>query len=87
MAAAIRRDSLTKGTSVFPKLGPLTEESGTWLYPLPENSPAVDAGLCVAGITTDQRGVTRPQGNGCDIGAYEWQLHYIYLPLALNNYQ
>jgi hypothetical protein len=36
------------------------------------DSPAIDAadiGDCTA---TDQRGVSRPQGTGCDIGAYEY---------------
>jgi len=35
---------------------------------------------------TDQRGVSRPQGDGCDIGAYEYQVvnYYIYLPLVLS---
>jgi uncharacterized repeat protein (TIGR01451 family)/CSLREA domain-containing protein len=43
---------------------------------LQPGSPAIDAipsGVngCGTTITTDQRGVTRPQGSGCDIGAYE----------------
>ncbi len=40
-----------------------------------DNSPAIDGGDCVdldgATVTTDQRGVSRPQGTTCDIGAYE----------------
>jgi uncharacterized repeat protein (TIGR01451 family) len=34
-------------------------------------SPAIDAGTCSGAPPTDQRGVTRPQGVTCDIGAYE----------------
>ncbi|HUW12676.1 MAG TPA: choice-of-anchor Q domain-containing protein [Anaerolineae bacterium] len=28
----------------------------------------------------DQRGVSRPQGAGCDIGAYEFSGHISFLP-------
>ena len=41
---------------------------------LPAGSPAIDAiPTSTPGCagTTDQRGIARPQGNGCDIGAYE----------------
>jgi hypothetical protein len=38
-------------------------------------SPALDEGLCVTpsatAVSVDQRGVQRPQGDGCDIGAHE----------------
>jgi CSLREA domain-containing protein len=34
-------------------------------------SPAIDAGASDGCPRDDQRGVTRPQGAGCDIGAYE----------------
>jgi len=55
-----------------PLLGPLTGSGGTLVHPLLDGSPAIDEGLCLPGVTTvDQRGVTRPQGDGCDIGAYE----------------
>lgn len=37
---------------------------------LPAGSPAINAGSCV--VATDQRGVARPQGGGCDIGAFEF---------------
>lgn len=48
-------------------------------------SPAVDAGSCSAGaVGEDQRGVLRPQGRSCDIGAYEFvpvHLQFYWLPL------
>ncbi len=34
-------------------------------------SPVIDAAACEAGVPTDQRGISRPQGPGCDIGAVE----------------
>jgi len=53
-----------------PVLGPLANNGGpTKTHALLPGSPAIDAGAaCPA---TDQRGVTRPQGGACDIGAYE----------------
>ncbi len=41
--------------------------------PISSGSPALDAGNDTACPSTDQRGVTRPQGSHCDIGAYEYQ--------------
>jgi hypothetical protein len=35
------------------------------------NSPLIDAGVTVSSITTDIRGISRPQGAYPDIGAYE----------------
>lgn len=58
-------------TGQDPLLGPLQDNGGlTDTHALPPGSPAVDAGAgsCPA---TDQRGTDRPQGLGCDIGAYE----------------
>ncbi|WP_316756034.1 choice-of-anchor Q domain-containing protein [Streptomyces herbicida] len=51
-------------------LGPLADNGGpTDTHALLPGSPALDAAaLCPA---TDQRGVPRPQGAACDIGAYE----------------
>jgi len=46
----------------------------TQTHALLQDSPAIDAGSCEAAesdIETDQRGVARPQGEACDIGAYE----------------
>jgi predicted outer membrane repeat protein len=51
-------------------LGPLADNGGpTDTEAVLPGSPALDAGAgCAA---TDQRGVTRPRGSACDIGAYE----------------
>jgi hypothetical protein len=48
----------------------------TWTIALLSGSPAIDrippgTNGCGTTITTDQRGVARPHGGGCDIGAYE----------------
>lgn len=49
---------------------------GTYTYALLPGSPAIDAGdpaACAAALVDshDQRGVVRPQGAACDIGAFE----------------
>ncbi|MEZ4660463.1 MAG: choice-of-anchor Q domain-containing protein [Caldilineaceae bacterium] len=53
-----------------PKLGPLQNNGGpTPTHALLPGSPAIDAAAnCPA---TDQRGLARPQGAACDIGAFE----------------
>ncbi|MGH3265348.1 MAG: choice-of-anchor Q domain-containing protein, partial [Trebonia sp.] len=62
-------------SSANPQLGPLANNGGpTQTMALPAASPAVDAiPASTSGCTgtTDQRGTARPQGAGCDIGAYE----------------
>nr|BBJ47930.1 hypothetical protein SAVMC3_05590 [Streptomyces avermitilis] len=52
-------------------MGPLADNGGpTDTTALLPGSPALDAADgCPA---TDQRGVARPQGTACDIGAYEY---------------
>ena len=53
-------------------LGPLTEESRTWVHPLLPGSPLIDSGVPEHGcLTSDQRGSSRPNGSNCDVGAYE----------------
>ncbi|HLB38251.1 MAG TPA: choice-of-anchor Q domain-containing protein [Gemmatimonadales bacterium] len=53
-----------------PLLGALADNGGpTRTVALLSGSPAIDAGSCVQ--ATDQRGMVRPQGSACDIGAYE----------------
>lgn len=63
---------------INPQIGPLTDNTGpTKTHALLPGSPAIDAGSCfgvdgMTPITTDQRGIARPQGAGCDIGAVEY---------------
>ena len=56
-----------------PNLGALADNGGpTQTMALPQGSPAVNfvpSNACP--LTTDQRGVARPQGSACDAGAYE----------------
>jgi len=59
-------------SGVAPLLGPLANNGGpTDTHALLAGSPAIDAGNNATCLATDQRGVTRPQGPACDIGAFE----------------
>jgi hypothetical protein len=56
-------------------LSPLADNGGpTQTHALPACSPAVNLDKTCGGgtITTDQRGVSRPSGAGCDAGAFEF---------------
>jgi uncharacterized repeat protein (TIGR01451 family)/CSLREA domain-containing protein len=54
------------------KLGALQDNGGeTWTHALLSGSVAIDAGKDTTCPAMDQRGVTRPQGSHCDVGAYE----------------
>ena len=72
----------------LPLLGPLQYNGGaTPTHALASNSPAIGNGdndLCPL---VDQRGVVRPQGLGCDIGAYEFNgsatRFKVFLPLVI----
>ena len=61
-------------SSVNPLLGALGDYGGdTQILPLLPGSPAINAGTNTGCPATDQRGIARPQGTACDIGAYESQ--------------
>jgi len=54
------------------ELEPLAANDGsTQTHALAPDSPALDAGNSETCPPTDQRGVGRPRGSACDIGAYE----------------
>ena len=62
----------TSNIDADPKLGPLADNGGpTQTCALLEGSSAIDSGTDTGAPSTDQRGVSRPQGLGYDIGAYE----------------
>jgi CSLREA domain-containing protein len=53
----------------------INEPGATATHALLEGSPAINTGTCSdpaeVAVTVDQRGVSRPQGGVCDIGAFE----------------
>lgn len=54
------------------RLGPLADYGGpTLTMALPAGSPAINAAASAFCPPTDQRGIARPYGAGCDIGAFE----------------
>ena len=74
----VQDGSCSAGLSGDPTLGALADNGGpTQTMALLTGSPAIDAGLdsvCAAAPVNnkDQRGVTRPKGTHCDIGAFEY---------------
>jgi hypothetical protein len=66
----------TDQSETNPQLGPLQNNGGpTMTIALGRGSPALDKVPAAAANcpSTDQRGVPRPQGSACDIGAFELQ--------------
>jgi hypothetical protein len=60
-------------SGVDPLLGPLADNGGpTQTHALQRPSAAIDAAVECPPPATDQRGVSRPQGAACDIGAFEF---------------
>jgi hypothetical protein len=59
---------------IDPELDLLDRNGGlTATHTLLSGSPAIDAGTAEGCPATDQRGVSRPQGEACDIGSFERQ--------------
>jgi hypothetical protein len=73
--------SCSPAISGDPLLGPLAGNGGaTHTHALLPGSPAIDAGNDGTCLATDQRGIPRPHGEACDIGAFESQ-GFIFLPV------
>jgi CSLREA domain-containing protein len=65
------------GTQADPLLGPLANNGGAaQTMALAAASPAINAGNNATCSPADQRGINRPQGAACDIGAFESNLNY-----------
>lgn len=64
----------TPVSTADPALEALTDNGGsTHTHALTSSSPAINAGDSGTCLPVDQRGVARPYGAGCDIGAYEFE--------------
>ena len=75
----VQSTDMEVSTSTFLGIDSLLRNNGgqTPTHALIPGSPAIDSippHICqIIGIINDQRGVKRPQGDGCDIGAYEYK--------------
>lgn len=75
-ADAVKHDRVgTNASPINPRLGTLAANGGpTKTLALQARSPAIDkAGPARCDTAKDQRGVKRPKGKACDIGAFEKQ--------------
>jgi hypothetical protein len=71
-------------SGVAPNLGPLMDNGGdTFTHALLPGSPAIDTADDAACLPTDQRGIPRPQGLHCDIGAFEAENPATVTPLTI----
>ena len=61
---------------------PIAYDQFTHAFPLLSGSPAIDAANDSHCPATDQRGMARPQGDHCDIGAYEFDAQNYTLTVA-----
>ena len=69
-----------------PGLGYLSDNGGlTHTMDITESSPAFNAGDDASCESVDQRGISRPQGSHCDIGAFELEVYYPEIDIQGNN--
>jgi len=73
--------SIDQSGNAGPNINPLFVAPGAGAdYHLLNGSPAIDT--CVSGLSPDLDNVQRPRDNGYDMGAYEYYLPKLYLPLV-----
>ena len=73
----IEDNTCSPAISGDPGLGSLTDNGGpTATMGIDDSSLAFDAGDDASCESVDQRGVTRPKGDHCDIGAFELEVFY-----------
>ena len=71
-AATCSLTAATDHRNAKPLLGPLAANGGpTLTHALGMGSPAFNRAVAANCPSRDQRGIARPQGTGCDIGAFE----------------
>lgn len=76
--------SCSRVLATDPYLGELGDHGGlTRTIPISVDSAARDTASDAACLAVDQRGLTRPQGRGCDMGAFELVYFETNLPLVM----
>jgi len=61
-------------------------EPETWDFRLHPDSPCIDSGISEGSPRHDIKGAKRPQGKGCDMGAYEYHISGLMLDCLLGRY-
>ncbi|NJO00029.1 MAG: hypothetical protein HC875_40920 [Anaerolineales bacterium] len=82
---ALNQPTDKSGTNVALPLGALANNGGPTQTHLPLNGNlAINGGVCVDGVSTDQRGLPRLAGTACDAGAVEFgSARGVYLPIVV----
>ena len=75
-------DQAIDPTAIFTSvLISLADNGGpTPTHALVKDSPAINSANNNDCVAHDQRGISRPQYNGCDIGSFEKRIFYVYIP-------
>jgi predicted outer membrane repeat protein len=82
---ALNQPTDKRGTGIALPLGALANNGGPTQTHLPlSGNLAINGGVCVDGISTDQRGLPRLAGPTCDAGAVEFgSVWRLYLPIVV----